>query len=268
MPDAPDNPPLHAEQEAPEPTLRPEAERRIKDLFASGPRVPEQVDERILSMARARLSAPPDEGGFRRRDALASRPLRIGAAGLLAAAAIALAAALILQVGLPDGGPSFDDLAMESAQPATEGDALADLSRQALGQRADEAGLAEARKAGDDAPTSYRRSRSGEGAGAPGADPADAPAPAAAARSAPEPSLMTSSDERAEAEAQAWLPGPAARSFTMLDALRLSRALDGGEPVGDEWDLDSNGRIDRADVRLVARYAVSLSAGAEGGERR
>jgi len=44
----------------------------------------------------------------------------------------------------------------------------------------------------------------------------------------------------------------------VLDAFRLARALDRGEPVPPAFDLDGDGVIDRRDVDLVAARAVRI----------
>jgi len=44
----------------------------------------------------------------------------------------------------------------------------------------------------------------------------------------------------------------------VLDAFRLARALERGEAVAPQFDLDGDGRIDRRDVDLVAARAVRI----------
>jgi hypothetical protein len=44
----------------------------------------------------------------------------------------------------------------------------------------------------------------------------------------------------------------------VLDAFRLARALERGEVVPPQFDLDGDGRIDRRDVDLVAARAVRI----------
>ena len=42
------------------------------------------------------------------------------------------------------------------------------------------------------------------------------------------------------------------------DALRLARCLEGGRPSEPRWDLNGDGRVDRADVDAIAMAAVRL----------
>lgn len=48
------------------------------------------------------------------------------------------------------------------------------------------------------------------------------------------------------------------RGVDIVDAFRLARALRDGRQVGSGWDADGNGRVDDADVRHLARRAVTL----------
>jgi hypothetical protein len=48
------------------------------------------------------------------------------------------------------------------------------------------------------------------------------------------------------------------RRVDILDAFQLSRAVAAGAPRRASWDMDADGRIDRADVDAIARTAVAL----------
>lgn len=53
------------------------------------------------------------------------------------------------------------------------------------------------------------------------------------------------------------VPAPG-RSVDIVDAFRLACALRDGRQTGSGWDADGNGFVDDADVRLLARRAVTL----------
>jgi len=59
------------------------------------------------------------------------------------------------------------------------------------------------------------------------------------------------------------LPGDvdASGRVDILDAFALARHLDQGAALQPGWDLNADGRIDRADVDLIAGQAVSLGKG-------
>jgi hypothetical protein len=48
---------------------------------------------------------------------------------------------------------------------------------------------------------------------------------------------------------------------TILDAFRLARQVEAHGPVDKRWDLNGDGRVDQADVDLVACAAVRLDSG-------
>ena len=47
----------------------------------------------------------------------------------------------------------------------------------------------------------------------------------------------------------------------ILDAYELARALRTGRPGLKHWDFNRDGRVDHADVDVIARRAVSVSRG-------
>ena len=47
----------------------------------------------------------------------------------------------------------------------------------------------------------------------------------------------------------------------ILDAFRLARSIEARGPVDRKWDLNGDGRVDQADVDLVACAAVRLDQG-------
>jgi hypothetical protein len=48
---------------------------------------------------------------------------------------------------------------------------------------------------------------------------------------------------------------------TMLDAYRLARLVDSGQPVDLQHDYNRDGRVDQADVDMLARAVVRLDGG-------
>lgn len=48
----------------------------------------------------------------------------------------------------------------------------------------------------------------------------------------------------------------------IVDALSLARALERGERVGEGWDFNADGHVDRSDVDAIAMAAVRLPGGA------
>jgi hypothetical protein len=47
----------------------------------------------------------------------------------------------------------------------------------------------------------------------------------------------------------------------MLDAYRLARLVDSGQPVDLQHDYNRDGRVDQADVDMLARAVVRLDGG-------
>jgi hypothetical protein len=47
----------------------------------------------------------------------------------------------------------------------------------------------------------------------------------------------------------------------ILDAFVLAKSLEAGGDRDREWDLSGDGRVDRVDVELIARAAVSVTGG-------